>query len=79
MHYHEPWCRALRDSLDNFAFTPLVEAACTDLLALIESDLAEIGNARFYIAGPASAAVAVATALAEAGVAHDRIATETVA
>jgi len=78
MHYHEPWCRALRDSLDNFAFTPLIEAACTDLLALIESDLAAPDQARFYIAGPASAANSAANALQEAGIPDDRIALEPV-
>jgi CDP-4-dehydro-6-deoxyglucose reductase len=76
MHYHEPWCRALRDALDNFAFTPLVEAACNDLLALIESDLSAPDKARFYIAGPSSAATTVATALSEAGIPASRIATE---
>jgi CDP-4-dehydro-6-deoxyglucose reductase len=79
MHYHEPWCRALRDALDNFAFTPLVEAACNDLLALIESDLSEPGKARFYIAGPSSAATAVAAALTNAGIPASHIATECIA
>lgn len=79
LHYHEPWCRALRDTLDNFAFTPLVEAACSDLLALIESDLTEAQQARFYVAGPGSAARAAAEALSSAGIPRERIATEMLA
>jgi hypothetical protein len=29
-HYHERWCRALKETLDNFAFTPLVGAGPAD-------------------------------------------------
>ncbi len=76
MHYHQPWCRALRDTLDNFAYTPLVEAACDDLLALLESDLEDLKAARYYVAGPDSATAAVAAVLLQAGVARERIATE---
>lgn len=76
MHYHQPWCRALRDTLDNFAYTPLVDAACDDLLALLESDLEDLQANRYYVAGPSSAVAAVATALLKAGVPKERIATE---
>ncbi|WP_462321058.1 2Fe-2S iron-sulfur cluster-binding protein [Halochromatium sp.] len=76
MHYHQPWCRALRDTLDNFAYTPLVDAACDDLLALLESDLEDLKTARYYVAGPSSAIEAVAEVLSRAGVASERIATE---
>ncbi len=78
MHYHQPWCRALRDTLDNFAYTPLVDAACADLLALLESDLQDLNTARYYVAGPTSATIAVADALLRAGVPQERIATEAV-
>ncbi|MEA3638559.1 MAG: 2Fe-2S iron-sulfur cluster-binding protein [Lamprobacter sp.] len=76
MHYHQPWCRALRDTLDNFAYTPLVEAACADLLALLESDLEDLATARYYVAGPTSAITAVAEALLKAGIPKERIASE---
>ncbi|MCF8016977.1 MAG: 2Fe-2S iron-sulfur cluster binding domain-containing protein, partial [Chromatiaceae bacterium] len=76
MHYHQPWCRALRDTLDNFAYTPLVEAACDDLLALLEADLEDLQANRYYVAGPSSAVAAVAAALLKAGVPKQRIASE---
>lgn len=76
MHYHQPWCRALRDTLDNFAYTPLVDAACDDLLALLESDLEDLTSARYYVAGPNGAAQAVIDALLDAGIASEHIATE---
>ncbi|NEX15383.1 MAG: ferredoxin [Halochromatium sp.] len=78
MHYHQPWCRALRETLDNFAYTPLVEAACADLLALLESDLEDFKAARYYIAGPSSAMLAVASTLLESGIPEERLATEAV-
>ena len=76
MHYHQPWCRALRDTLDNFAYTPLVDAACADLLALLESDLRDLQTARYYVAGPRSATNAVAELLLQAGIPQAHIATE---
>jgi CDP-4-dehydro-6-deoxyglucose reductase len=72
-HYHERWCRALRDSLDNFAFTPLIEAACADLLALLEADLSQLARMRYYVAGPSSAVNNVVSALQAASVPADRI------
>ncbi|MFW6258382.1 MAG: 2Fe-2S iron-sulfur cluster-binding protein [Halochromatium sp.] len=76
MHDHQPWCRALRETLDNFAFTPLVDAACDDLLALLESDLEALPDNRYYIAGPGSAVQAVVSTLLAAGVPQARIASE---
>lgn len=76
MHDHQPWCRALRETLDNFAFTPLVDAACDDLLALLESDLEDLQGSRYYVAGPSSAVKAVVSALLETGVPQARIASE---
>ncbi len=67
-HYHERWCRALRETLDNFAFTPLVDAAPADVAALLQVDLPALHDPRYYIAGPASAARACAEALQAAGV-----------
>ncbi|MBK5929540.1 2Fe-2S iron-sulfur cluster-binding protein [Halochromatium salexigens] len=76
IHNHQPWCRALRETLDNFAFTPLVDAVCDDLLALLESDLENLQGNRYYVAGPSSAIQAVVSALLEAGVPEARVASE---
>jgi CDP-4-dehydro-6-deoxyglucose reductase len=75
-HYHERWCRALKETLDNFAFTPLVGADTDDLLALLRSDLPDPAALRYYIAGSAPAANALAAALPTAGVPAERIAVE---
>ena len=75
-HYHERWCRALKDALDNFAFTPLVGASGDDLMALLQSDLEGLGGLRYYIAGPAEVVDAVAGGLRGAGVAADRVRAE---
>lgn len=72
-HYHERWCRALRDSLDNFAFTPLIEATGPDLLALLEADLDDLARMRFYVAGPTGEVSKAITALREAAVPAERI------
>ena len=40
-HYQGKWGRALKESLDNFHFTPLVSANPEDLIAVIRSDLPE--------------------------------------
>jgi CDP-4-dehydro-6-deoxyglucose reductase len=76
LHDHQPWCRALRETLDNFAYTPLVDAACDDLLALLEADLEDLQGLRYYVAGPVSAVSAVTDALLAAGVSRGRIAAE---
>jgi CDP-4-dehydro-6-deoxyglucose reductase len=76
MHYHQPWCRALRDTLDNFAYTPLVDASCDDLLALLEADLEHLQANRYYVAGPGNAVTAVTEALLRAAVPKQRIASE---
>jgi CDP-4-dehydro-6-deoxyglucose reductase len=85
-HYHERWCRALKDSLDNFAFTPLVAAEPADVVALLRSDLgadagterADIGLPRYYLAGPAEAVEGIRRALMDAGVPTARISREAV-
>jgi len=76
MHDHQPWCRALRETLDNFAYTPLVDASGDDLLALLASDLKDLSRVRYYIAGPSHAAAAVTEALLRSGIPQARIATE---
>jgi len=76
-HYHQRWCRALKESLDNFAFTPLVSADVGDLLALLRADLADRMPAlRYYAAGPRADVDAIAAALRDAGIDAGRIAGE---
>jgi CDP-4-dehydro-6-deoxyglucose reductase len=75
-HYHERWCRALRDSLDNFSFTPLIEATSPDLLALLEADLSDLPRVRFYVAGPTSEVNHFVSTLQAAGVPADRISSD---
>ncbi len=74
--YQGRWGRALKESLDNFSFTPLVSADPDDLIAVVRSDLAELRGLRYYLAGPAPAIDTLCSALWELGVAKDRIALE---
>lgn len=75
-HHQERWCRALRDALDNFAFTPLVSPAAADLIALLRADLEAPFSARYYLAGPTGAVTTLADALTGAGIPADHIRTE---
>jgi CDP-4-dehydro-6-deoxyglucose reductase, E3 len=75
-HYHQPWCRALKETLDNFAFTPLVGAGAADLVAMVRADLAEPERLLYYIAGPTAPVHALADALVAAGIAAERISAE---
>ncbi|NBC11739.1 MAG: 2Fe-2S iron-sulfur cluster binding domain-containing protein [Gammaproteobacteria bacterium] len=75
-HYHQRWCRALKETLDNFAFTPLVDAGTEDLLAMLRSDLAEPDALRYYVAGPTAAVNALTEALTAAGIPVARVSGE---
>ncbi|WP_295880605.1 2Fe-2S iron-sulfur cluster-binding protein [uncultured Thiohalocapsa sp.] len=75
-HYHQRWCRALKETLDNFAFTPLVGAGTSDLLAMLQSDLPAPDGLRYYIAGPTTAVEDIGGALAAAGIPAERISME---
>lgn len=85
-HYHERWCRALKDSLDNFAFTPLVDAKAEDIVALLQADVGSeqngegpgLADRRYYVAGPPHRIDAIASKLIGAGVPEPRILTEPV-
>jgi len=50
--YQARWCRAMKESLDNFAYTPLINASTDDLLAMVGADHSQAENYRFYLAGP---------------------------
>ncbi len=75
-HYQGRWGRALTDALDNFAFTPILSARPDDLVAVIRSDLPDLRERRFYLAGPAPAIHSVRDALLGLGVLPERLALE---
>ncbi len=75
-HYHQRWCRALKETLDNFAFTPLVNAKTEDLLAMLRSDLPMPEGLRYYVAGPTTPVKQLAAGLADAGIPAERISAE---
>lgn len=75
-HYHQRWCRALKETLDNFAFVPLIDADAGDILAMLGSDLPEPAKARFYVAGPTTNVESVSRGLDRLGVGRDRISVE---
>jgi CDP-4-dehydro-6-deoxyglucose reductase len=74
--YQARWCRAMKESLDNFSYTPLIDAAPDDVLAMLRSDFPEPSGMRFYIAGPVGPVQTIAAALQRFGVAGDRLTTE---
>ena len=77
-HYHRGWCRALTDTLDNFAFIPLVSADPSALMAQLRSDLPHLAGLRFYLAGSATIIPPLAQKLAAAGVPPEHIVEEVI-
>jgi len=74
--YQAHWCRAMRESLDNFAYTPLVDAGTADLLAAVAADRPEQDVSRYYVAGPAAQARPIAEGLTALGVPPDHLRVE---
>jgi CDP-4-dehydro-6-deoxyglucose reductase len=74
--YQARWCRALKESLDNFFYTPLIDATVDDVLAVLRSDVSEPTAAHFYVAGPGAEVQAMTAGLDGLGVASDHLATE---
>jgi len=75
--YQARWCRAMKESLDNFAYTPLINTDPGDVLAMVASDHAgHWENRRIYVAGSLPETETVAQGLGRLGVARDRIKTE---
>jgi len=75
--YQARWCRAMKESLDNFAYTPLIEADPADVLALVASDHGgQWDNRRIYVAGPLTEVQSTAEGLAKLGVDPKHITTE---
>jgi CDP-4-dehydro-6-deoxyglucose reductase len=75
-HYQGKWGRALKESLDNFNFTPLLSDSPQDLVAVLRADHPDLAALRFFIAGPAEGVRAIAATLAELGVPGDRLSME---
>jgi len=74
--YQAHWCRAMRESLDNFAYTPLPDAPAQDVLAAVAADRTEPDISRYYVAGPAAQVRPVADGLAGLGIPSDRLRVE---
>lgn len=74
--YQANWCRAMRESLDNFAFTPLPNARAEDVLTVIAADRPEQDARRYYVAGPASRVRSLADGLERLGIAPDYVLVE---
>ncbi|WP_133510703.1 2Fe-2S iron-sulfur cluster-binding protein [Candidatus Thiosymbion oneisti] len=74
--YQAQWCRAMRESLDNFAYTPLVDARTADVLAVVASDRPEPDSSRYYVAGPAAQVRPFADGLTGLSVSPDRLLVE---
>ncbi|MBK1731917.1 2Fe-2S iron-sulfur cluster-binding protein [Thiococcus pfennigii] len=75
-HHQGHWGRALKESLDNFHFTPLVTERAEDLLVTLEADLPDASGMRYYVIGPAAQVAAVRARLAERGVAAELVRAE---
>jgi CDP-4-dehydro-6-deoxyglucose reductase len=71
--HQSKWCRAMRESLDNFAYTPLLDARTEDVLAVVASDRREPDARRYYVAGPGSQVRKVADGLTRLGISTDRL------
>jgi CDP-4-dehydro-6-deoxyglucose reductase, E3 len=75
-HYQGRWGRALTDALDNFQFTPLMSGRAEDVFAVIRADHGELGELRFYLAGPETPIRKLVELIRASGVAEARIAYE---
>jgi len=81
---HEPfacqnqwrWYRAMKDALDNFFVTPMVDASVEDVIALVIADHPDPANRRFYLAGPSIQIEPLALALRERGVPEEHLSLE---
>jgi CDP-4-dehydro-6-deoxyglucose reductase len=74
--YQAKWCRAMKESLDNFLYTPLIDAQVEDVLAVVASDRPEQDIRRYYVAGPGADVETLSDGLKRRGVATDRLLVE---
>jgi CDP-4-dehydro-6-deoxyglucose reductase len=72
-HYYQRWCRALKETLDNFAYTPMVGADTDRIMSQLRADLSDLAGLRFYLAGTPTLVHGLARELAAAGVPTERI------
>lgn len=72
-HYQGRWGRALKDALDNFAFTPLLSADPNEIVTVIRADHSDTSALRYYLAGPAGPVDAVRAELTRIGAPEERI------
>lgn len=81
-HYLDNHCRAWRDALDDFSYTPLhasyPSSAAQDAVRQVLADLTDISGRDAYLAGPEAFVEAARSALLAAGLPADRLKTETV-
>jgi CDP-4-dehydro-6-deoxyglucose reductase len=70
------WCRAMKDALDNFFVTPLLDPSTEDILALVVADHPEPASRRFYLAGPAARIEPLAAGLRDLGVPEGHLSLE---
>jgi len=75
-HYYQRWCRALKETLDNFAYTPMVGDESNRILSQLRADLAQLGGLRFYLAGTPGPIREIERELAAAGVPSEQIRSE---
>jgi len=71
--YQAKWCRAMKESLDNFAYTPVIDASAEDVLAVVASDRPEQDMRRYYAPGPDAQVNVLANGLRRLGVPSDRL------
>jgi CDP-4-dehydro-6-deoxyglucose reductase len=72
-HYQQHWCRALKETLDNFAYTPLVNAGPADLHAVLRADMGTDPETRYYLAGDGDVVRPLADLLQADGVSPTRL------
>ncbi|MFZ1574898.1 MAG: 2Fe-2S iron-sulfur cluster-binding protein [Chromatiaceae bacterium] len=70
------WYRAMKDALDNFFVTPMVDASLEDILALVIADHPDPVSRRFYLAGPRARIEPLAAGLRGLGVPDNHLSLE---
>jgi CDP-4-dehydro-6-deoxyglucose reductase len=70
------WYRAMKDALDNFFVTPMVDVSLEDILALVIADHPDPVSRRFYLAGPRARIEPLAAGLRGLGVPENHLSLE---
>jgi len=66
----------MKDALDNFFVTPLLDPSTEDILALVVADHPEPASRRFYLAGPTARIEPLAAGLRDLGVPEGHLSLE---